>query len=146
MAMRVSDILATRFNEMQPVQNVREKPDFGFTLKKLDEEGLAQRLSGLIDNITETGNSLARHMDLKDLRQYKSLVGEFINEVVTNSHKFSRENFLDHRGRHRVYAIVKLVNKDLDDLAQEVLKTEKDHIAILDKIDEINGLLLDILA
>ena len=33
----------------------------------------------------------------------------------------------------------------LDELAQELIKDEKDHIAILGKIDEIRGLLLDIL-
>ncbi|MCI8752722.1 MAG: YaaR family protein, partial [Lachnospiraceae bacterium] len=32
----------------------------------------------------------------------------------------------------------------LDELAAELLKDEKDNIAILSKIDEIRGLLLDI--
>ena len=68
-----------------------------------------------------------------------------MNEVVNRSHKFSRENFLDRRGRHRVYGIVKLVDQNLDELAQELIKDEKDQIAILGKIDEIRGLLLDIL-
>jgi len=64
---------------------------------------------------------------------------------VTHSLRFTRENFLDRRGRHRVYGIIRLVNRDLDDLAQELLKSEKDHLAILDKTDEIKGLLLDLL-
>ena len=85
------------------------------------------------------------HMDIRDMKKYRSMITEFINEVVTNSHEFSRENFLDRRGRHRVYGIVKLVNKNVDDLAQELLKKEKDHIAILDKTNEIQGLLLDII-
>ena len=67
-----------------------------------------------------------------------------MNEVVNRSHKFSRENFLDRRGRHRVYGLVKLVDKNLDELAGELVKEEKDHIAILGKVDEIRGLLLDI--
>ena len=71
-------------------------------------------------------------------------VKDFLNEVVTRSHKFSRENFLDRKGRHRVYGIVKLVDKNLDELAEELVKDESDHITILDKIGEIAGLLLDI--
>ena len=67
-----------------------------------------------------------------------------MNEVTANSHAFSRENFLDRRGRHRVYGIVKEVDKSLDDLAQELLKDEKDNLAILNKIDDIRGMLLDI--
>jgi uncharacterized protein YaaR (DUF327 family) len=41
--------------------------------------------------------------------------------------------------------MIKLVDKNLDELAAELIKDEKDHIAILNKIDEIRGLLLDIL-
>lgn len=67
-----------------------------------------------------------------------------MNEVVNRSHKFSRENFLDRRGRHRVYGIVRLVDKNLDELAEELVKDEKDHINILNKVDEIRGLLIDI--
>jgi len=84
-------------------------------------------------------------MDVRDMKRYRALIKEFMNEVVNRSHKFSRENFLDRKGRHRVYGIVKLVDNKLDELAQELIKDEKDHIAILGKIDEIRGLLLDIL-
>ena len=84
-------------------------------------------------------------MDIREMKHYRALIQEFLNEVVTRSHKFSRENFLDRKGRHRVYGIIKLVNQNLDELASELIKDEKDSIAILSKIDEIRGLLLDIL-
>lgn len=51
---------------------------------------------------------------------------------------------MDRRGRHRVYGIIRQVDKNLDDLAQELMKEEKDHLAILGKIDDIRGLLIDI--
>ena len=95
-------------------------------------------------DIEEQGSKLAKHMDIRDMKRYRSLVKEFMNEVTTRSHEFSRENFLDRRGRHRVYGIVKEVDKSLDDLAQELLKDEKDNLAILNKIDDIRGMLLDI--
>ena len=78
------------------------------------------------------------------MRKYRELVKGFLNEVVNRSHKFSRENFLDKRGRHRVYGIIKLVDKNLDELASELVKDEKDHLAIVGKIDDLRGLLLDI--
>lgn len=94
--------------------------------------------------INEQGDRLAKHMDIRDMKAYRSLVKEFMNEVVTRSHEFSRENFLDRRGRHRVYGIVRLIDENLDALAKELMSDEKDHLAILSKIDEIKGLLLDI--
>jgi hypothetical protein len=40
--------------------------------------------------------------------------------------------------------MVRLIDQNLDELAQELIKDEKDHLLILNKIDEIRGLLLDI--
>ena len=51
---------------------------------------------------------------------------------------------MDRRGRHRVYGIIRKVDELLDELAQELVKDEQDNIAILNKIDEIRGLLLDV--
>ena len=78
------------------------------------------------------------------MRKYRSLIKEFMNEIVNRSHEFSRENFLDRKGRHRVYGIIRLVDSTLDELAQELCKDEKDNMAVLAKIGEIRGLLLDI--
>jgi uncharacterized protein YaaR (DUF327 family) len=144
MDIKVAEVLNAQQTEAAPAAERAVSEEFEFTLSKVAEEGLAERLAVLIDDITKAGKRLADHMDVGDLKKYRGLVSSFLNEVVNNSHKFSRENFLDRRGRHRVYGIVKLVNKNLDELAQEVLQKEKDHIKILEKVDEIRGLLLDI--
>lgn len=118
---------------------------FKFSLiSKIKEGELQEKLSGLMDEISQQGEKLANHMDINDMRKYRSLVKEFMNEVVSRSHEFSRENFLDRRGRHRVYGIVKLVDENLDELATELMKDEKDQLKVLEKVGEIEGLLLDI--
>ncbi|MCI8964552.1 MAG: YaaR family protein [Eubacterium sp.] len=120
--------------------------DFKFTLmSSLEEDGLQARLTLMMEDITMQGKKLGKHVDVRDMKRYRKLIQEFMNEIVNRSHKFSRENFLDRRGRHRVYGMIKRVNAALDELAQELMKDEKDHLVILDKIDEIRGLLLDIL-
>ena len=72
------------------------------------------------------------------------MISNFLGEVVANSHQFSRENFLDRRGRHRVYGIIRQVNDKLDELARELIKSEKNQVDILDRIGEIQGLVLDV--
>lgn len=120
---------------------------FKFTLiSNIEEHGLQERLNFMMQDIIQHGDKLAKHMDIRDMRHYRALIKNFINEIVSRSHKFSRENFLDRRGRHRVYGMIKLIDQNLDELAEELIKDEKDHLAILSKIDEIRGLLLDILA
>jgi len=143
--MKISDVLAARFAETQATKEKAPQVDFSFTLKRLSDEGLAERLQKLIGEITTQGRRLAEHMDFSDLKRYRSLITDFISEVTTHAHEFSRENYLNRRGQHRVFAIVRKVNQDLDDLAQDLLQKEKDHLAILDKIDEIQGMLLDMI-
>ncbi|MCI8489509.1 MAG: YaaR family protein [Lachnospiraceae bacterium] len=119
--------------------------DFKFTLTSaIQEAQLQERLNTLLNEITNQGDRIAQHMDIRDMKKYRGLVKDFLNEVVNRSHKFSRENFLDRRGRHRVYGIIRLVDENLDELAGELVKDEKDHLSILEKIGEIQGLLLDI--
>ena len=120
--------------------------DFKFTLmSSIEEAGLSERLSVMMQEITMQGEKLGKHMDVRDMKHYRRLIQEFMNEIVNRSHKFSRENFLDRRGRHRVYGMIKRVNVVLDELAGELIKEEKDTLAILSKVDEIRGLLLDII-
>lgn len=146
MDVRVSEILGAHLNPTGTRKTERPPhEDFSFTLNKLSEEGLVKRLSGLIDEISIQGDKIAKHMDYSDLKDYKNLISEFVNEIVTNSHEFSRENFLDRRGRHRVFGIVRQVNQAVDELGQELLKSQKDNLAILDKTGMIRGLLLDIM-
>ena len=119
---------------------------FRFTLMSaIEEEGLQERLGLMYEDITMQGKKITKHMDVADMKRYRTLIKEFMNEIINRSHKFSRENFLDRKGRHRVYGIIRRVDETLDELAQELMKDEKDHLAILAKVGEIRGLLLDIL-
>ena len=82
--------------EAKQVQNSDEA--FKFTLmSKIEEDGLAERLEGMMKEITQQGKKLGKKMDIRDMKHYRALI-----------------------------------------------KDEKDAIAILDKVDEIRGLLLDI--
>lgn len=119
---------------------------FKFTLvSHIEEQELQARLSTLLEEITMQGDKLAKKRDIKDMKRYRGLIKDFMNEIVSRSHSFTRENFLDRKGRHRVYGIIRLVDENLDELAKELMKDEQDHLAILSKIGEIRGLLLDIL-
>lgn len=143
------DLKINQIQQTVPVEHTTQVSQgdstFKFTLvSHIEEAELQTKLQGLMQAITEEGDKLAKRKDLRDMKHYRGLVKEFLNEIVSRSHEFSRENFLDRRGRHRVYGIVRLVDENLDALAQELMKDEKDNLAILSKIGEIRGLLLDI--
>lgn len=144
MDMKINQLLAAN----QVEQNTTQAPvddNFKFTLaSRIEEAGLQDRLTSMMEEITMQGDKLAKHRDIKDMKKYRLLIKDFMNEIVSRSHEFSRENFLDRRGRHRVYGIIRLIDQNLDELAQELMKDEKDNLQILSKIGEIQGLILDI--
>lgn len=144
MDMKVNAAMASAPVET-PTQVSQSDGTFKFTLAShIQEADLQARLNALMEDITMQGDKLAKKRDIRDMKKYRGLIKEFMNEIVNRSHQFSRENFLDRRGRHRVYGIIRRIDQTLDELAQELVKDEKDNLAILAKIGEIRGLLLDI--
>lgn len=113
----------------------------------IKEEGknCEERIVMLMDEINKQGEKLCKKADIKELRHYRKLVSDFLEEAVNSSHKFAKENYLDKRGRHKVYAVIKKINKKIENLTTEVLKEQKDNLIILQKLDDIRGLLLDLM-
>lgn len=112
-------------------------------LRNVESRSFEERVQTMVNNINEQGEKLGKRADIRELKVYKQMISEFLDEAVGNSHKFSKQSFLDRRGRHRVYATIKKINEGLDKLTSEVLNKEKDNIKILQSIDDIRGLILD---
>ena len=110
--------MAVRVNEVNQVTQVPDAQktqagdgSFKFTLASaLTDADLQAKVDALMQDITAQGNRIAEHMDIRDMKRYRGLIKDFLNELVYRSHKFSRENFLDRRGRHRVYGIIRPVS------------------------------------
>jgi uncharacterized protein YaaR (DUF327 family) len=144
MDIKVSNLTPTS-QTPAPEQVQEANGDFKFVLtSKLEDAGLAERLNLMMQDIIQQGEKISKRNDIRDMQRYRILIKDFMNEVVSRSHVFSRENFLDRKGRHRVYGIIRQVDKELDELAQELVKDETNNIDILAKIGQIQGLLLDI--
>lgn len=149
--MKISDVI----NHPTAVVNLSSKDErrsemnsnkatFAEALQKKGETDLDTRLAKLMSDINLQGEQLGKNMDIKELKQYKRLIAEFMDEVVNSSLKYTKHNQFDRRGRHKVYAMVKKVNAKVEELSREFLKEEKDNIMILDSIGTIKGMLLDI--
>ncbi|SMP67313.1 YaaR family protein [Anoxynatronum buryatiense] len=124
------------------------KPAQRVFMEKLDHvksEHVREHLQDLYGKITAQAEKIGERLYLNDVLHYKKLVKEFLDVASKNSHHFSKQNFLDRRGRHRVYCIVKNVDRELDELTKEFLDQETDRIKVLKRLDDIRGLLLDIM-
>lgn len=98
MDIKVNDVSKIQQVE-EPTKSVDSGDDsFKFTLiRNIEEKDLQEKLNSMMEEITAQGDKISKHMDIKDMKKYRELVKGFLNEVVSRSHEFSRENFLDRR-------------------------------------------------
>jgi len=139
-----SGIVSVRSTESRGTDGP-ESTVFRRTLTDLSKEMYAARLEEMKKEIDEQGNRLADRVDVRELEKYRRLIREFLDEIVSNGYTFSKEDAYASRGRHRYIATVKIVDEKLDALGKEVIKEHADKIEILNKIDDIRGLLLDLM-
>ena len=90
--------MSVKINEVNQISQVPDTAktvagdgSFKFTLANaITDAELQARVDALMEDIVEQGNRIAQHMDIHDMKRYRGLIKEFLNEVVYRSHKFSR--------------------------------------------------------
>ena len=121
--------------------------EFGQNMNRKRAEGdFRSKLKNLLERIDMQAQKLSERLDIAELKRYRSLVTEFIDISVRHSSEYKREHTLDGKGRHRIFGIVRKIDAELETLTREILKTQKDYIGVLAKLEDIRGLLVDIIA
>ncbi|OIJ20344.1 hypothetical protein BKP45_09805 [Anaerobacillus alkalidiazotrophicus] len=113
--------------------------------KGRDEQAYA-KLNKLMEKIDDQGKVLAESRTVDELRKYKALVKEFMEDAVNLGLSLEEKRGFNRRGRTKIYKIVKEVDRKLLDLTDAVLKKEKKGLEILDMVGEIKGLIVNIYA
>ena len=139
-----SGIMATRGSEARGVRE-SEAPVFRRTLTDLTKEVHEARLVEMKNAIDEQGRLLGERVDIKEFEKYRRLIREFLDEIVSNGYTFLKEDAYASRGRHRYIATVKVINEKLDELGKEFINDQAEQIDLLHRIDDIRGLLLDLM-
>ncbi len=121
-----------------------DRKQFVEKFQNIKSEQVREHLEKLFNEISAQSDKISERLHLSEVVRYKNLVREFLDVAVKNSHKFSKQNFLDKRGRHRVYSIVKSVDRELEAITQEFLNKEVDRLAVVKRLDDIRGMLLDV--
>ncbi len=129
--------------DLSKVQN-KNGAQFSSQLDRQFSQNQDEELQKKAQQIEKQGKRLSEHIDISELKVYKKLVMEFLEEAVRGSGRFSKESFLDRRGRHRVFASVKTINEKMEQLTREVLSSERNNIEIIGRIEDIRGLILDL--
>lgn len=102
-------------------------------------------IKDLAERIRKQGELVNERVDITEFQKYRELITQLFNETASNSFKFCKMDKFDQRGRHKVFAVIRKVNKRLDEIAAMILEQEADHIKMLEAMDDIRGMLVDML-
>lgn len=119
--------------------------DFNNTLKEYEQSNVYEYLTDLRFKIEKQGEKLSKSVNINDLKYYKKMISDFLQQALSESLAFEKESVSDRRGRRHIYSLVKKINKRVDELVKQVMEKEKNHIEILKAIDDIRGMLIDLM-
>ena len=101
----------------------------------------------LLDNVTASADNLKRNPFKESFVDYRKKISQFMRFVVKNCYEV--EESLGTPSvrvpRPKKKYIIKVVDDKLDELARQLLENNTDQLKMLAKIEEINGLLVDML-
>ena len=103
-------------------------------------------LEALIDEVHEAGEKLKSSVLLANITGYRNAVKSFLKYVISEmmeiDEKVSGTNIL----KKKRFTIIKVIDEKLESLVAEILRGQSEQLSILARIEEINGLIIDIIS
>jgi hypothetical protein len=126
-----------RKNSKRPVEN--EKSVFQTTLQETITEQTSKDIEELLSDIDKAGQILYSDSSINNLRTYKNAVKKFL---LTASRSTFKVGIL--RGRKIDHKILRVINERLKFLTDNFFELQKDKMNLLAEIEEIKGLVINI--
>ena len=120
--------------------------DTSFSAELNDQQGnlTREQLEALLKKIDEQGAKLTKTPTYDELRAYRGLVQEFVNEAVSHMYELHTSAGWDRMGRQKVYTTVRSIDDELEKMAEHIRLGQSDQLAIIASQDAIRGMLVDL--
>ncbi len=103
-----------------------------------------EALRALLDDIHQAGEALSAKPVMDTIKRYKEAVRAFLHYVVENGYtaeeRVSGFNIL----KRKKFTLIQVVDRKLEQLAAGILSGQRSQLEILARVEEINGLLIDL--
>ena len=123
-----------------------ESTDTDFSTALADEQKMLshEQLDKLLQQIDEQGAKLSRTPTYDELKDYRTLVKNFIGEAVGQMYELHSQTGWDRMGRQKVYTTVRKIDKKLEDMAEKIRLGQAEQLDIIASHDAIRGMLVDL--
>jgi uncharacterized protein YaaR (DUF327 family) len=111
-----------------------------------DDGGSHRSLEELLDGVFAAGDRLKSLPTLETVRAYRQRVRAFLRTVVDGM--LAVEQTISGAGiqKRKRFTLVRVIDAKLEALAASVLAAQREQLDILERVDEINGLLVDLVS
>lgn len=117
---------------------------FANVIKKSQSKMQLDTLNHLMSQVDTQGQKLAKQRTLENLRDYKNLVKQFIQESLGYGLQLTDKQSFNSSGSMKSHQIIEVIDKKLIELQDEVLNNEREGIDTLRIVGEIKGLLINL--
>lgn len=131
-------------SEISPVTNVKNR-SFIESLSLIEEIKSDEELKKLYNEIEEAGEIFKNIPVFSHLSIYKSLLQKFMAKIVKDSYQVSSVTSQRIDKDDKILTTVNTINKKLEELSEELLNKQSDVLKFAAKVDEIKGLLIDLI-
>lgn len=103
-------------------------------------------LETLIDDVYSLGDKLKDSQSLEDIKAYKTAVKKLLSYVVDNMISFDQHISGIGIDKRKKYSIINVIDRKLESLVSGIILNQFKQLDILEKLEEIRGLLVDLLS
>jgi uncharacterized protein YaaR (DUF327 family) len=132
-----------RVGESGPARQVEQKNFQDFMQDNQDRQS-SEQLAERIKQIQQQGERLAKSMTVRNLRLYRQMIKQFLEDTVKRGVGLKEVNGFDRRGRGKVHKLLDEIDTQLLQMADELLDTEQGRVTLLQCVGEIRGMLLNL--
>jgi uncharacterized protein YaaR (DUF327 family) len=123
---------------------VEEAKGSGGSGSVLDAPYSQADLELLLDEVHDTGDRLKENPTVDLVQAYKKAIRDFVHYVVERSYSVEQKSSGRNVLKRNVYYRVAVIDESLERLAAEILRNQRDKLEILRRVDEINGMIVDL--
>ena len=103
-------------------------------------------LEALLDDVHSAGDTLKGRQTPDTILAYKDAVRSFVGYVVSRAFDVTESTSGGNILKRKKFTQVQVIDAKLEELARGILSNQKNQLAVLERIEEINGLLVDLMS
>ncbi len=116
----------------------------GSFLGDYDEVNHGATLEALLDEVSTMGDNLKKSQSMENIKSYKGAVKTFLKYVTDRIFQLEQRDSGINVLKRKRFTQVRVIDTKLEHLLAAILKNQAEQLDVLQKIDEINGLLVDL--